>query len=147
MDTQGEKIQKKVVYLTFPPERSGNPLVCDLAGIYKLRFSILKAQITPRQEGQMTMEISGQSGAFEEGLKYLKERGVVVVPAAQRVSRDESSCIHCGVCTALCPTRALHLDRETRLVVFDPESCSACGMCTKVCPVRAMDILVENGAM
>lgn len=147
MDTQGEKRQKKVVYLTFPPESSGNPLVCDLTGIYKLRFSILKAQITPRQEGQMTMEISGQSEAFEEGLDYLKQHGVVVVPAAQRVSRDEESCIHCGVCTALCPTKALSLDLETRLVHFDPETCSACGMCTKVCPVKAMDILVENGAM
>jgi L-aspartate semialdehyde sulfurtransferase ferredoxin len=147
MDTQGEKTQRRVVYLTFPPEASGNPLVCDLAGVYKLRFSILKAQITPRQEGQMTIEISGQADAFEEGLGYLKEHGVVVVPAAQRVSRDEASCIHCGVCTALCPTKALSLDRQTRLVSFDAEACSACGMCTKVCPVRAMDILVENGTM
>jgi len=147
MDMQGDKIQRKVVYLTFPPEASGNPLVCDLAGVYKLRFSILKAQITPRQEGQMTIEISGQSAAFEEGLEYLKEHGVVVVPAAQRISRDEASCIHCGVCTALCPTKALALDRQTRLVTFDAEACSACGMCTKVCPVKAMDILVENGSM
>jgi len=147
MDTQGEKTQKKVVYLTFPPESSGNPLVCDLAGIYKLRFSILKAQITPRQEGQMTIEISGQTEAFEGGLNYLKEHGVVVVPAAQRISRDETSCIHCGVCTALCPTKALRLDRVSRLVTFDAETCSACGLCTKVCPVKAMDILVENGSM
>lgn len=147
METQGDKMQRKVVYLTFPPETSGNPLVCDLAGVYKLRFSILKAQITPRQEGQMTIEISGQNAAFEEGLQYLKEHGVGVVPAAQRVSRDEAACIHCGVCTALCPTKALALDRETRLVTFDAETCSACGMCTKICPVKAMDILVENGSM
>lgn len=147
METQSEKPQKKVVYLTFPPEASGKPLVCDLAGVYKLRFSILKAQITPRHEGQMTIEIAGLPDAFDKGLAYLKEHGVGVVPAAQRISRDETSCIHCGVCTALCPTKSLSLDIETRLVTFDAETCSACGMCTKVCPVKAMEILLENGAM
>ena len=51
---------RKVVYLTFPPESSGKPLVCDLARVHGLCFSILKAQITPRQEGQMTIEITGE---------------------------------------------------------------------------------------
>jgi len=147
METQPEKIQKKVIYLTFPPEASGKPLVCDLALNYQLRFSILKAQITPRHEGQMTMEISGGQEALDRGLAYLKDHGVGVVPAAQRISRDEDACIHCGVCTALCPTRALHIDPATQLVRFEAEECSACGMCTKVCPVRAMEILIENGAM
>lgn len=147
MDTQLEKIQKKVVYLTFPPEASGKPLVCDLALNYQLRFSILKAQITPRHEGQMTIEITGTGDAFDQGLAYLKEHGVGVIPAAQRISRDDAACIHCGVCTALCPTGALCIDPATRLVTFDAEECSACGMCAKVCPVRAMEILFENGVM
>jgi L-aspartate semialdehyde sulfurtransferase ferredoxin len=147
MDTQPEKTQKKVVYLTFPPETSGKPLVCDLALNYQLRFSILKAQITPRHEGQMTIEITGGKEAFDQGLNYLKEHGVGVVPAAQRISRDEAVCIHCGVCTALCPTRALRIDPASRLVLFEAEECSTCGMCTKVCPVKAMEILLENGTM
>jgi ferredoxin len=147
MDVQPDKSQKKVVYLTFPPESSSKPLVCDLARVYDLRFSILRAQITPRHEGQMTIEISGKAEAFDKGLAYLKEHGVGVIPAAQRISRDESLCIHCGVCTAICPTRSLELNLETRLVAFDPETCSSCGMCTKVCPVKAMEILLENGNM
>ena len=147
MDTQAEKTQKKVVYLTFPPETSGKPLVCDLARDFQLRFSILKAQITPRHEGQMTIEITGGAEAFERGVNYLKEHGVGVVPAAQRISRDEASCIHCGMCTALCPTKALHIDPDSRLVLFDAETCSTCGMCTKVCPVKAMEMLLENGNM
>jgi L-aspartate semialdehyde sulfurtransferase ferredoxin len=147
MEMPSEKVQKKVVYLTFPPESPGKPLVCDLALVYQLRFSILKAQITPRHEGQMTIEISGDPEAFDKGLTYLKEHGVGVVPAAQRISRDEALCIHCGVCTALCPTKSLALDLDSRLVTFDAESCSSCGMCTKVCPVKAMEILLENGSM
>lgn len=138
---------RKVVYLTFPPEASNRPVVCDLARTYQLCFSILKAQINPRHEGQMTLELSGDKTAFEQGLAYLKEQGIGVVPAGQRISRDEASCIHCGVCTALCPTNALKLDIATRLVCFDTETCSACGMCTKVCPVKAMELLFENGVM
>ena len=147
METSQDKQYRKVVYLTFPTEASNKPVVCDLARVYGLAFSILKAQITPRHEGQMTIEIAGAKEAYEQGIAYLREQGVGVVPAAQRVSRDDASCIHCGMCTALCPTRALSLNLQTRLVEFDSEACSACGMCTKVCPVRAMDILLENGAM
>ncbi|EFL51300.1 NIL domain protein [Solidesulfovibrio fructosivorans JJ]] len=147
METPQENTLRKIIYLTFPPESSNKPVVCDLARVYGLVFNISKAQITPRHEGQMTMDISGPKEAFDAGMTYLKEHGVGVVPAAQRVSRDEDRCIHCGVCTALCPTRALSLNIETRLVEFHEDTCSACGMCTKVCPVAAMEILLENGVM
>jgi len=147
MDTPQDKKFRKVVYLTFPPESSNKPVVCDLARVYGLGFSILQAQITPRHEGQMTMEITGDGAAYDAGMAYLKEHGIGVAPAAQRISRNEDSCIHCGMCTALCPTKALSLNIETRLVEFDDEACSACGMCTKLCPVAAMEILLENGAM
>ena len=95
----------------------------------------------------MTIEIAGARESYEQGMAYLKEQGIGVAPVAQRISRDEEGCIHCGVCTALCPTRALSLDIETRRVEFDAETCSSCGMCTKVCPVAAMEMLLENGVM
>ena len=147
METPQEPQYRKVVYLTFPSEASNKPVVCDLARVYALGFSILKAQITPRHEGQMTIEITGAREAYERGMAYLKEQGIGVAPAAQRISRDEESCIHCGVCTALCTTKALSLNIETRRVEFDAETCSSCGMCTKVCPVAAMEMLLENGVM
>ena len=147
METLPEKKLRKVIYLTFPSESPNKPVVCDLARVYGLVFSILKAQITPRHEGQMTMDIAGPADAFAAGMAYLKEQGIGVTPAAQRISRNEESCIHCGVCTALCPTKALRLNIETRLVEFDNEACSACGMCTNVCPVAAMEILLENGVI
>ncbi|MYL82130.1 4Fe-4S dicluster domain-containing protein [Desulfovibrio aerotolerans] len=147
MDTPQDKQYRKVVYLTFPPEASGKPLVCDLSRVHGLAFSILQARITPRHEGQMTIEITGPRDAYERGIAYLKDHDIGVVPVAQRISRDDDSCIHCGMCTALCPTKALSLNIETRLVEFDDETCSACGMCTKVCPVKAMEMLLENGVM
>ena len=95
----------------------------------------------------MTIEITGAKDAYECGVAYLKDHGIGVAPVAQRISRDDVSCIHCGMCTALCPTKALSLNIETRLVEFDDETCSACGMCTKICPVKAMEMLLENGVM
>ncbi len=137
---------RKIVYLTFPPTVSGRPVVCNLAKLFDLSFNILKADISPRQHGAMTLEISGLEDQFEQGISYLKEAGVRITPVAQKIFRDEDECIHCGACTALCPTGSLFLNHATRLVEFDVEKCSACGLCTRVCPVKAMTVdLDENG--
>ncbi len=140
------KAYRKIVYLTFPPDASRRPHISNLTRMFDLSFNILKAQITPRQEGYMTVEISGSREAYDKGLEYLKEQGVNITPVAQRISRDEDSCIDCGLCTALCPSGALYLDRSSRRIFFDTEKCTACGMCTRVCPVNAMNVqLDDNG--
>ncbi|WP_207262112.1 NIL domain-containing protein [Desulfovibrio sp. Huiquan2017] len=137
---------RKIVYLSFPPEVSGRPVVCNLLRKFDLSFNILKADISPRHEGTMTLEVSGREGEFHKGIGYLKENGVRITPVAHKIFRDEDTCIHCGVCTAMCPTDALTLNRETLKIVFDVDRCSACGMCTRVCPVKCMTLdLDENG--
>ncbi|MBF0481753.1 MAG: 4Fe-4S binding protein [Desulfovibrionaceae bacterium] len=136
----------QIVYLVFAPDVVGKAIVCSLARKFDLEFNILKAQITPRQEGAMTLELSGSAAAFQAGLDFLRDQGLKVSPAAQRITRDEASCMHCGVCTSLCPARALHLDRVSREVVFESEKCTTCGLCTQVCPVGAMQARIENGA-
>lgn len=139
---------RKIVYLTFPPEVSSRPVVCNLARLFDLSFNILKAEISPRHEGAMTLEISGMEEDFEKGVHYLKESGVRIVPVAQRIFRNEDSCVHCGLCTAICPTKALYVRNVTRKVDFLVDKCSACGMCTRICPVRAMRVdLDDDGGM
>ncbi|MDD4732667.1 MAG: NIL domain-containing protein [Desulfovibrio sp.] len=139
---------RKIVYLSFPPDVSGRPVVCNLARRFDLSFNILKAEISPRQVGGMTLEISGLEEDFEKGINYLKENGVRITPVAQKIFRDEETCMHCGLCTAMCATGALYIDRATREVCFDVDKCSACGMCTRVCPVRAMTVdLEDNGGL
>ena len=134
---------RKNVHLTFPPEISNNPVVCLLAQNYGLSFNILKAQINPGREGRMMLEITGTKEVCEHALDFLAESGVHVTSAAQRINRNEEGCIHCGMCTAMCPSRALCLDKESRLLLFDPERCTICGLCAKVCPVKAMHVEVE----
>jgi ferredoxin len=136
-------LYRKNVHLTFPPEISNKPLVCLLAQNYGLSFNILKAQINPGREGRMMLEITGPEDACGRALGFLAESGVTVASAAQRISRDEEGCMHCGVCTAMCPAKALRLDTHSRLLLFDPERCTVCGLCAGVCPVKAMHVETE----
>ena len=135
---------RKIVYLSFPPEVSGRPVVCNLTRLFDLSFNILKAEISPRHEGTMTLELAGLEEAFHKGIGYLKENGIRITPVAHKISRNEESCIHCGLCTAMCPTDALHLEPHGRTVAFDAEKCSACGMCARVCPVKAMTLDLDD---
>ncbi len=141
------KAHRKIIILTFPPKISGRPMVCNLTRLFDLTFNILRANITPRREGYMALELTGSEENYHKGVSYLKEQGVQITPAAQNIFRDDESCIQCGLCTAVCPNDALYLERSTRTVLFDVERCTACGLCTRVCPVRAMCIEVENGAL
>lgn len=145
MSAQTPKPYRKNVHLTFPPEISGNPLVCNLTRLFDLTFNILKAQITPRKEGYLTLELVGNEENCNKAMEYLREHDVVVMPAAQRITRDEEGCMHCGMCTAICPSNSLRVDHETRKVIFEIDRCTACGLCTRVCPVAAMHVEVENG--
>lgn len=136
--SQDTKPYRANVHLTFPPAISGSPLVCNLTRFFDLDFNISTAQITPRQEGFLTLELSGSREACEKGIAYLREKGVRVSPVAQRIRHNEDLCMQCGMCTALCPSGALAVDVKTRLLAFDKEKCTVCARCIRICPVGAM---------
>ena len=138
---------RKIVHLSFPPDTSGKPVVCNIARHFDLCFNIVKAQISPREVGGMILEIYGQEESMQKGIAYLKEHGITITPVAQKVRRDEDTCVHCGVCTALCRPQALKIDSDTRKIRFDSEKCVACEMCVTVCPVHAMETLPDDGIL
>ena len=88
----------------------------------------------------MVLELTGSKKNFKNGVQYLKDQGVIVKNASQEVTRDEKSCIHCGTCTAVCPTAALSVKRPEMLIVFDKKKCSVCELCITTCLTRAMKI-------
>ncbi|SKA71417.1 NIL domain-containing protein [Desulfobaculum bizertense] len=141
------KAYRKIVHLSFPPESSGKPIVCNLTKLFDLTFNILQASISSRQEGSLILELTGSEENYHKGVDYLKEHDISVQAIAQKISRDDDLCIDCGVCTALCPTHALYMDREKRTCLFDSEKCTACGKCTRVCPVNAMNIQISESDM
>jgi ferredoxin len=138
---------KKGLVLRFPPEIVDQPIVYRLVKDYNLVFNILKAIITPGKEGIMILELSGDRENLEKGLKFLKDVGVDVKTIAQQVAKNEEVCIHCGACTAVCPTGALFVDKQTFQVIYDPEKCTACGFCVSACITKAMEVFIPSEAI
>ena len=133
-------LSKKVV-LKFPREIAGKPLTSDLARKFNLTFNIMSAQIFPRKEGKLILEISGEDSDFEKGIEYLKENGVDLHFIEESINRDEQKCYHCGFCLPVCPTDALTIDdRSTMKVELYKDRCIACGYCVRVCPVKAIEL-------
>ena len=132
-------ISKRVV-LHFPRQLVDQPIICRLAKDFDIEFNILKASVTPEEEGLLVLELSGEQGDYEKGMRYLAELGVKIQPLSQNVIRDEARCTHCGACIIICPTSAFEVEPFTRQVNFLDAKCIACGLCIKTCPPRAMEV-------
>jgi len=114
--------------------------VSRLVKDYNLEFNILKASVTPAEEGLMVLELSGEQEAYDKGIRYLTTAGVRIQSLSQDVIRNEERCTHCGACITICPTGAFEVEPLTRQVKFYNEKCLACGLCIKACPPRAMEV-------
>jgi len=132
-------VSKRIV-LHFPKRMVDRPIVCRLARDYDLEFNILKALVTPEEEGLLVLELSGDQKEYDKGIRYLTETGVRIQSLSQDVLRNEERCTHCGACITICPSGAFELDPLTRRVDFYDEKCVACGLCIKACPPRAMEV-------
>ena len=132
-------ISKRIV-LHFPRRLVERSIVSRLVKDYNLDFNILKASVTPDEEGLMVLELSGEQGDYDKGVRYLTQTGVRIQSLSQDVIRNEERCTHCGACVTICPTGAFELEPLTRRVSFYDEKCLACGLCIKSCPPRAMEL-------
>ena len=131
---------KKIV-LNFPQEKIDKPLVYKLIKEHDLVFNILKASITPDQEGHMVLELEGDKAEIDKGIKQLKDQGVKVEPLSKEIRVNWDKCTQCSACVSICPTDALYIkDRQTMEVAFDPDKCIACELCLRPCPPRAIEV-------
>jgi len=133
--TRGRK-----VVLRFPHRLVDKPIIYRLVKDYDLQFNILKASVTPKEEGLMVLELSGKKKDYDEAVRFLTEAGVELQSLAQDVFRNEDRCTHCGACVTICPVGAFVVDPLTRRIDFQHTKCIACGLCIKPCPVRAMEV-------
>ncbi len=132
-------VTKRLV-LHFPHRLVDRPIVYRLIKDYDLVMNIMKAYITPKEEGLMVIELKGEKEDFEKGIKYLEDSGVIIDPLGRDVKRNDERCTSCGACVAICPVDALIVDPVTRRVEFDDKKCIACEVCVKACPVGAMEV-------
>ncbi|MBN1689887.1 MAG: 4Fe-4S binding protein [Dehalococcoidia bacterium] len=133
------KVAKKIV-LHFPQQTIDKPIVSGLIREFGLDFNILKASISPGEEGLMIMELTGEQKDYNRGIKYLREAGLEIQYLSQDVWRNDDRCTHCGACITMCPTRAFTLEEKTRRVLFDNSKCIVCELCVRACPPRAMEL-------
>ena len=54
------------------------------------------------------------------------------------------SCMYCGVCEAVCPEKAIAVDKDAKTVTFDKDKCVYCGKCIKSCPIVSTFLSLEN---
>jgi ferredoxin len=137
-------IKRKVV-LRFPASVVEHPFIYTLAKEYNVVANILKANINPRKEGRMVVELSADNKDYNAAMDFLQSRGVIVLPLEQQVNWLEERCTQCGACTVICPTEALWMKRPEMTVSFNGEKCIVCEHCLKACPARAVEALYLSG--
>lgn len=130
----------KRIVLHFPHRLVDQPIVYRLVKDFDLSFNILKASVTPQEEGVMVLELSGEDANFQKGVEYLQGSGVRIQPLSEDVKRNPAKCTDCGLCVPICPVQALVVDPLTRKVIFHEDKCIACELCIKICPAHAMEI-------
>ena len=132
------RTSKKIV-LHFPPNLVDKPIIYHLVKDYDMEFNVLKASVTPKEEGLLVLELTGARKAYDGAIRFLKETGVEVQPLVKDIARQEERCTHCGACVTICPVNAFVVDPTTRRVDFVSDKCIACDLCLRICPVRAME--------
>jgi len=134
-------MQKKRIVLSYPSHLVDQPVISKLVKDYDLVVNIMRARITPKEEGRLVLELTGKRAGMEAGFKYLSEIGVEIQPLAQDVKWHEDRCTHCTACIAICHSKALDVDRPRMEVSFNRDKCIACELCIPACPYQAVEIL------
>jgi ferredoxin len=129
---------KKRVTLTFPRRSVQMPVTYRLAKDFNVAANIIRAQVAPNQIGKLVVELAGDIDALDAAIDWMRTQDINVSFASREISIDEDVCVHCGLCTGVCPTEALTLDPQTAMLTFTRSRCVVCEQCIPTCPVNAI---------
>ncbi len=129
---------KKRVTLTFPRRVSQMPITYRLAKDFNVAANIIRAQVAPNQAGKLVAELSGDIDELDGAIDWMRSLDIQVSLTSQEILVDEAVCVHCGLCTGVCPTEALSLDPQSFRLVFTRSRCIVCEQCIPTCPVQAI---------
>ena len=137
-------ISKKVL-IVFPKTEFEKPIVNDLIKYYAVTIRIIRAKITPEEEGYMLIDIIGEEKHIDLAMTFLNTLDIHIQEANKGLQWESERCAHCGNCLSHCPTGALSIvDRVTMEVRFDKDLCIECLNCIKNCPHGACSSIFEQ---
>jgi ferredoxin len=131
---------KRRIVLDFPRQLTEKPITYRLIKDYDVEVTILRAKITPDEEGRMMIEMKAPEEKLQAAIDFLENLDIKVTPLAQDIIFKEDVCTHCTYCVALCPVSAFEVEQSTMRVSFNKETCILCELCVKICPYKAVDI-------
>lgn len=114
------------------------PVTYRLAKDFNVAANIIRAQVAPNQIGKLVVELLGDIDAVDAAIDWMRSQDIQVSTASREILIDEDSCVHCGLCTGICPTEALTLDVQTFRLNFTRSRCIVCEQCIPTCPVEAI---------
>ncbi|GAX36918.1 iron-sulfur cluster binding protein homolog [Nodularia sp. NIES-3585] len=114
------------------------PITYLLAKEFNVAANIIRAQVAPNQIGKLVVELSGDIDRLDEAIEWMRSRHISVSHNLGEIVIDEDVCVHCGLCTGVCPTEALSLHPETYKLTFTRSRCIVCEQCIPTCPVQAI---------
>ncbi|MCS6812159.1 MAG: 4Fe-4S binding protein [Cyanobacteria bacterium] len=129
---------KKRVTLTFPQRSIQMPVTYLLAKDFNVAASIIRAHIAPNQIGKLVLELAGDIDQLDAAIDWMTSQGIGVSLASREILINDDTCVHCGLCTGVCPTEALTLDPKTFRLTFLRSRCVVCEQCIPTCPVQAI---------
>jgi formate hydrogenlyase subunit 6/NADH:ubiquinone oxidoreductase subunit I len=129
---------KKRVTLIFPKRSVQMPITYLLAKDFNVAANIIRAQVAPNQIGTLVVELSGDIDQLDEAIDWMQSQGVNISTVSREIVIDEELCVHCGLCTGVCPTTALSLNKETFQLNFTRSRCIVCEQCIPTCPTQAI---------
>jgi len=125
-----------ILRLRFDVKTSREPVISITTLETKALINILRANIGARK-GEMIVEV--EDGKVREVEEVFRSLGVEVQELGEGIVKDESLCIHCGLCISVCPVEVFRFNEEWK-VVADTEKCIHCGFCVNVCVTKALTL-------
>ncbi len=128
------------ISLHYPLNSITVPLVSNLIKRFNIEMNILHADISLNKTGTLVADIKGEDQDVEKALLFIQDQGIDYKLFNKKLIWQEETCVHCGACTAVCPSDALIMNRETWSLEFDKEKCLVCGLCIRACPLNVMSL-------
>jgi len=125
-----------ILRLKFDARTTRKPVISIATLETKALINILRADVGAR-EGEMIVEVDDEK--VKEVEEVLKRYGVEIQELGEGIVKDDSKCIHCGLCISICPMEVFKFDENWR-VVLDPKKCIHCGFCVRVCVTQALTL-------